>query len=605
MAYPRKPTMGSDLDDPMRRTRPTSPMASASPALPAYRTEGGFKQTPTPVNPAPRTPMSATPAPTNPAFRSPTAGSVAPVRPATPSLRGASTLGKIGVAGEAARVGIAGYQGGRSAALGEAVGGASRLGAARLGAEALGRLPLPRVAKPVAAAVGGIGGYALGEAGVDAVSSAIPQPLKTASNVMDVAGDIAGPQAIPNLTTMAGSLIGQGSTVQQVPGQMVDKFRDRLGVKRPDPAAGPARSRPQNPAFSTLATARQMLVGGAAGTLPGTPAGAAPAAGAPGAADGGADPNRVLGTFNGRPITQAQADELAGQLPTANGMPAVVGDNYVASTGVRRPTADGAREPGRVARPVAQVNAPMTDNYYTRQADEQRRKVMSDIDSQLFALRGRGMTYRSGRDAAAQLLATQAGLVNAGANNAAGAAGDERNTRANIALQNAQAQNAQTLKDAELEGAQQIARGNNTTQLAAQVLEGRRARRPGVITTADGRTGAVDDSGTFRPVLDATGKPVRVGTDRRAEVSPDKLLEVYGAELAAIRQAAGKDDDKLNAGIAALNASPLGRSYAQALGGAASGPVAIGTIENDDETGQPMRFLGGNPADPTRWQEVK
>lgn len=619
MAYPRKPTLGTALDDPMGTSRPAasaSPTAAAkpaSPALPSYRTEGGFRQTPTPVNPAPRTPIGATPAPTNPSIRTTPGGYRPPMSPrlsaAMPQLgkigRAGGAMGVIGAGLEAKSVYDAAKTGGIEGARGEALGAAGRLAAMAKGSELGMRVPGPGAAKVAGSIAGGALGYWGGEQLTNAAAEAVPAPVRTALNAASVSGDYGPSNLGITLGPKVGMMLGQGVPLPQVPARIGEEIQQRIGVRRPDASLGPLRTKPQNPAIAMDPNAlTQAVAGGALGTLTGTPAGAAPVAGAPGTAGGGADPNRVLGTFNGRPITQAQADQLAGQLPTANGMPAVAGGNYVASTGVRRPTAEGAADLGRVARPVAQVNAPMTDNYYTRQAMEQQRGVLSDIDSQMFALRGNSQRYRSGREAMAQLLATKAGIVNAGLANASGSAGDERNTRANIALQNAQAQNAQTLKDAELEGAQQIARGNNTTQLAAQVLENRRARRPGVITTADGQTGSVDDSGTFRPVVDAIGKPVRVGTERRAEVSPDKLLEVYGAELAAIRQAAGKDDEKLKAGIDALNASPLGRSYAQALGGAASIP-AIGAIENNDETGQPMRFLGGNPADPTRWQEIK
>lgn len=575
MAYPRKPTLGTALDDPMGTSRPgasaspAAPGRPASPALPSYRTEGGFRQTPTPVNPAPRTPMGATPAPTNPSIRTTQGGIRTMGRPAMPTLRGTSALGKAGLVGEAARVGMAGMQGGRGAAAGEAVGAATRLGAAKIGAEALGRLPLPRAAKPVAAVVGGIGGYALGEQGVDAVRDAIPQPVQTAVNAMDVAGDFTPATIGATLGPKVGVMVGQGVPLAQVPGRLAADVQQRMSVQRPTAAA----AAPARPDFRNVKSTVTIS--------PGTPAGAAPAAGAPGAAGGGADPNRVLGTFNGRQITQAQADELAGKLPTANSMPAVSGGNYVASTGVRRPTAEGAAELGRVARPVAQAGAPMTDNYYIRQSMEQQRGVMNDIDSQLFALRGRGMSYRSGRDAAAQLLATKAGIANAGLANASGAAGDERNTRANISLQNAQAQNAQTLQDAQIEGQQQIARGNNQTQLAAQALENRRARRPGPITTADGRTGSVDDNGRFQPVVDDQGRPVRVGTgsDRRVGPSPDKIIEAYTAQLEGL-QAPGADPARIEEMRQALDASPLGRAYSQMLG--ADMPPVDGAMKAPD-----------------------
>ena len=518
---------------PVPEIQPTTPVTT-----PAYRTETGFKQTPTPVNPNPR-----------PVATSSIGSSTAPPTPRRPITPGRG-LGALGVAAEGLNLATAAATDRPGGIGGAALESGARLGAAQAGA-ALGAR-LPGAGRVIGPAVGAIAGYMGGQKLVEGVKSVVPDSVsRPVTGALDMADNFAGrnPGAM-GLTGVA--------AIPALVGGLMAGDRSTLTPSRPRAEqAPPAVSGPTGPSFRTPTRPLAQRL--------------------PQAAPAGPDPNQVVGTFNGRTITRGEADQLAAKLPTSNGAPVAGPNGSVAySTGGNavgmvpaRPT--GIANSGTPSTPT--VRAPAADAYNTRQQEQLRRDVMSGIDSQLFALRGRTNT-RSARELAGDLIRTQAGLANAGVDTATNVAAGDRD--ASLTANNA---NAQRAAQAQLQGMQNDATLEQTAmQQAADTERTRIARRPTTPTVnEDGTMGFIDDNGVFSPIVDAQGQPQR----RQTGLAASDILSAYSQQINAIQEGLG-DAQAKQAAIDQLNSSPLGQRYAQALGGQSDQPPVPGAKRASD-----------------------
>lgn len=220
----------------------------------------------------------------------------------------------------------------------------------------------------------------------------------------NIGASMRGPQPING---------GGGSTGVQPP------------VARPPIAAAPAT---RLPAVAVRPPARPVAAQVA------NPAGPAPQAGASAPAGGVPSPDRVVGSVNGRPITQSQADAAGARLPVARG-PVVAGPNgsYVASTyPVQGATTQQQNPQPAVAMPTRV--APQADTYLTRQETEARKALMGRLDSMAFAnsfAAGRGS--KSARNLQGDIVRAMTELTGQGGRAAVDVAGGDREA---IARQN-------------------------------------------------------------------------------------------------------------------------------------------------------------------------
>lgn len=290
-----------------------------------------------------------------------------------------------------------------------------------------------------------------------------------------------------------------------------------------------------------------------------------PVARRPAAAPAAADP--VVGNFNGRDITRSQTEALAGGVAAARGGVSTGPNDSVVYT----PAADPSAAAPAVAAPPVAVRPAVADQFVGRQLDqdrEARRRAIGDVDDQLFRARLHAGT-RGGRNLIAQLVATKAGIIDAGERVDAGLAGGDRDATntTNVASMQEQGQNARsaarTTADLQVEGVRQ----------AGETARQRIAQRPERVVTADSSIGLVSDDGSFKPVVGPDGKPVRAPASRdTGGLTADALLKSYTDQRAAILDNINATPEQRQASLAALDADPL---YAS-LRGAASGGAAGG-----------------------------
>lgn len=517
---PRNPTI---VVDSIGRAGVGAPPASPAPATPAYRTGAApgqpqFQQTPTPTNPNPRgVTAPAAPAPASPAATAP--------RVRQPIGR----AGQAAIALEALNVAGAAQQGGGRAAIGEAAEGVGRLASARLGAQ------LGRTLGPWGAGVGGVVGYLGGDRAITAIENNTPAPVRNAfTGTMDTLQNAGNQLWSPENSNSVARTLGEVAPDRQGLGDMLFGARAPAAIApAPAPAAAALAAPPAAAATPlTRAAQRVNIIDGTAAT-----AGIAP----PTATGGG----EVVGEWNGRPITRAQANQLAGQLNGGTGTGLVNGNPTGAPAAVSPPAATMlAAPPARSAQGA--VIGGSADNFdaFARQIDRQ----ISELGQ---------LNMRSKRQLVGELL---------------GLKGRALGQQADIASGNARA-------SAEL--GQRTASDNLRAQVDREQIAAtdRNARRQTTQTITDdqGNVFGVDGT-TLTPIRTPEGRQLRTTTRQAAQ--QDNTQARIAADLLGSLLPMNATQDDVNAAVQQANtaaAALMGQGGAQSTPAAPPGYTLIGT----------------------------
>lgn len=293
------------------------------------------------------------------------------------------------------------------------------------------------------------------------------------------------------------------------------------------------------------------------------PASAVPAPAAKPVAAGGyaaANPEDVVGTFNGRTITKGESDRLAGGTSFGN--------------------AGAAPAQGVVpmlARAPSSYQAPGTNlGGNTGGADTERKALIQRLGVQLDGI-GK-LDTRGKRDLAGQILTLQSGLTR----DAFDQAGDLTKAGAQLNV------------DAGKAALDANSRADETgATLAADANENALKRKfefDNSGTTVRGADGGVylQRGTTAAPVLGPDGKPFKGGPDKsEGGVTPEGVYKSLAAERAAIL-ANAVDPASAKTLLDAYDASPRGQQLAsmesQALGGAAAPAAGAKTVARTGTT---------------------
>jgi hypothetical protein len=264
-----------------------------------------------------------------------------------------------------------------------------------------------------------------------------------------------------------------------------------------------------------------------------------------------ANPQDIVGTFNGRNITKSESDKLAGSTNFgAAGAPAIA------------PVL--ARAPAAYQAPSVNLSGNLAG------ADTERKALISRLGEQLGNIGE--LNTRGKRDLAGQILGLQAGLTRAGFDQA----GDLTRTGAQLNAQGADAAlNANANAD------------DNADARAAQATESALTRKFSFDNSGTNVRGANGDTylqrgSTVAPVLGPDGKPFKAAPDKSdGAVTPEVIYKALSAERAAIL-ANAVDPASAQSLLAAYDASPRGQQLAamegnQGQGAAAKTVVRTGT----------------------------
>jgi len=278
-----------------------------------------------------------------------------------------------------------------------------------------------------------------------------------------------------------------------------------LNLSRPSaPAAAPAAPPDITnipPAESAPATTQGSAV---------TPTATTTAAATPNA---GAD--RVLGTFNGREITQSMSDELQGKLPISNAPP-VAGPNggFALSRGAApalgaAPTADAGAAPV-LARSGRAAGARGVGFRGTGGGPAYGTDANSQIDSALFRIGIQGANTPGKRRMVEGLLSAKAGLERGTADRQLAAEQGRMAADNQIALANAGAANQLAQGRLQRQTALETAGLNSDSRIAEQILstQGRLAEQElankGALDVANARAPAIDPRGQIAALKSLT-----------------------------------------------------------------------------------------------------
>lgn len=275
------------------------------------------------------------------------------------------------------------------------------------------------------------------------------------------------------------------------------------------------------------------------------PAVQAPQAGAS-APGGGVPPSSsVIGTVNGRPVTRAEADRLAGALPTISG-PAIIapGGNLAAPTDVSPPSPrpDLTALAPQSATPIATLRRPDTSG--VRASTEDRKALMGKLDSMLFAnsfAAGRGL--RSARELQGDLARTMAVLTTNGGDQATRAMLGDQETTGNLAIAQGQLAGTNNIANAD--------RAQRAVEIATDATLRRDAiNAPGrlVKDTLPGQGGTMSvlrNDGSITPLTGQDGKPFVAGTE---QITAKDQLNFIGEQLKALNSTIAEVDPTVDVG---------------------------------------------------------
>ncbi|MGO1073567.1 hypothetical protein [Lysobacter sp. CA199] len=203
-------------------------------------------------------------------------------------------------------------------------------------------------------------------------------------------------------------------------------------------------------------------------------------------------------------------------------------------------TTRGALEGARVAALQTRVDAgSMVTDGFGPEAELMRR---FEISQGSYQNKGRP----GSRAAAAQALLGQLGAMNQ-----ASATGQQA---ANGLLQSgASAENVANEAFAQRRQDARRLEFDSATAQQQQALEGQRVLR--TLNTADGRTGALRQDGSFTPITDATGQAVQevVKADASGRITPKDQLDYLGQQQKAVLDSLSLDEDQRAQQLAALD----------------------------------------------------
>lgn len=376
------------------------------------------------------------------------------------------------------------------------------------------------------------------------------------------------------------------------------------GVSAPSPAAIPSPIGSAQAAPAPKPTLNLIEAGNpdslkitppSAGFSARNPASSAPSAGAAAPAGGVAAPSpggQVLGTFNGRQITQADSDRLSAALPTASG-PVVMGPNgsFAASTTpLSAPAA--AQAPQQIAAPAARTTI---DTFAQRDAAKARDAELGRLNSVISRMEfGPGALNNPGeRQLYAQLVAQRNGLIQQQGTLAGSDINSQRDAATSLDVSSATQAGANARTAADNAGAM------DRTVLQEAGATGRAMIQPPEYKQ-DENGNLVQVSGTSATPVTADGQPLKVPvTKAQGGLQPADVVNAYNEQLKAIAAGTpfGQQPD-----LTALNASPLGQSFARLFAGNSGGAEApSATTATNPKTGERLRL---NPQT-GKWEPMK
>jgi hypothetical protein len=300
-------------------------------------------------------------------------------------------------------------------------------------------------------------------------------------------------------------------------------------------------------------------------------------------------PSPVIGTFNGRDITRADAEAIAARLPTAAlGTPVAMGPN--GSFAFSPPGGPSASAPpGSLASEASAVPSfapPSVDTNRVRDAEQERAEVAKAIDDRIAALSfGPGaLNSRGKRQLYAELVGQRAGLAKQAGDLAGASETSQRQSGTTLAA--TAASEAGALDRVRLEQEGETAR-NLTTNAAANLRA--MLKPPEYVTDKDGNVNFAAGS-TFAPVTDAKGNALRTPvTKAEGAITPAVQLDALVKQLQAEQGYIQPDPARvytLQQQIAALAAPP---------GNAPDGtPLTQGGRKFVMRNGQPVPIDGGS-----------
>lgn len=308
------------------------------------------------------------------------------------------------------------------------------------------------------------------------------------------------------------------------------------------------------------------------------------------AAKAGGD--EVIGTVNGRNITRAESERLAGSLPTASG-PVVMGPNgsYAAARG----STPAASNVPAIAMPTysSQGQGAVIGNPGTG-LEAERQKLMSNLTSQISQL-SLNPNSRGKRDLLASLLQMQARMNESASGNEVALSGQQN--QADIAAMNEAGQNRRfDVQDAS-DNRQFDAQDATTRELGATREMGDTYRallnlqpRAELMTDASGNVVRVDGT-RADAVTGADGSPLRTA-NRDGLTQKDVLASLDAQEKALV--------DAMALGGTPETQAQLQRVRTQR--DAILNPAPAGPKAGEVKSG--YRFKGGDPANQANWEKV-
>lgn len=258
--------------------------------------------------------------------------------------------------------------------------------------------------------------------------------------------------------------------------------------------------------------------------------------------------------------------------------------------------AQQAAQAAPVSQQVTMPRPPVADAYNTRQAAEQRQKLLADIDSMQFQLRGKAT--RSARGAMADLAQVQAGLVNTAGAQAIDVAGGDRDAALKQNLTGFEQQSATQRTGMEQAGALQR---TGIEQEGANYRTGIETNRPSYVTDADGNYLSIS-GGTAAPVNRSDGTMVRMPrAAAEGQLTPQAILESLDKQYEIESATAGDTASTPEARELASQRLLQIDQQRQSLLGGQSGPKppAAGAVVKG------YRFKGGDPSVPANWEKVQ
>lgn len=436
--------------------------------------------------------------------------------------RAARGAGLLAGFSEASGIANAAMDEGAGAAVRETAAAGGRLGTARLAAEAASRLPIPHpIAKGATTLAAGIGGYALGDAGIEAMRNAPP----SYSNVGIGAGELSrlatAPAPAPGVgrlpaQTVRPTLAGGGGGIASP--RMIPALRGAAGAVAGAVRAGMGAAQP--PAATAAGGVAQSSGGGNATSITGRDLGYGQMQ----------DGVRVFSDGSGSGIPRTMTDQQIAGLADGSRVTTIPAANFARpAPGVAASMATGGQTPALGSLP-RRPEAPM----FSRQFDPVRAAQL-DANADLEAAYSQDMRSPLGR---AARNASVRGQDDTYLQSVRGSAEAGILGRANLAQE--QVRDAGATQRTGMDVAGRLTEAGMMADAGmAQTLA---ARRPSIaqVPLADGTLGLLDaETGQMRVATGADGTPARpqLAQDPQAAKSRESLLARLSRNAAQLASA--------------------------------------------------------------------